>query len=43
LLATVEVNERSERVTLDTHQWQNLLDLQSELATFFRNIGEPDG
>jgi hypothetical protein len=43
LLATVEVNERSERVKLDAHQWQNLLDLQSELATYFRNIGEPDG
>jgi len=43
LLATVEVNERSERVTLDAPQWQHLLDLQSELATYFRNIGEPDG
>lgn len=43
LLATVEVNERSEHVTLDPQQWQNLLDLQSELATYFRNIGEPDG
>jgi pSer/pThr/pTyr-binding forkhead associated (FHA) protein len=43
LLATVEVNERSERVTLDAAQWQTLLDLQSELAMYFRNIGEPEG
>jgi len=43
LLATVEVNERSDRVTLDAVHWQSLLDLQSELATYYRNIGEPDG
>lgn len=29
-------------VTLDAARWQHLLDLQSRLATYLRNIGEPD-
>jgi hypothetical protein len=42
LLATVEVNGRTERVTLDAQQWQNLLDLQAQLSVYYRGIGEPD-
>ena len=29
------------RVTLDAGQWQNLLDLQAQLAAYLRDIGEP--
>jgi pSer/pThr/pTyr-binding forkhead associated (FHA) protein len=42
LLETVEVNGRTGRVTLDAEQWQNLLDLQVQLAEYYRGIGEPD-
>lgn len=31
-----------ERVILDYARWQHLLDLQARLATYLRNIGEPD-
>ena len=41
LLATVKVDDRADRVTLDTRRWQALLDLQSRLATYLRQIGEP--
>jgi predicted component of type VI protein secretion system len=41
LLATVRVNDSGETVTLDTRRWQSLLDLQSRLATYLRQIGEP--
>ncbi len=42
LLDTVQVDERDERVTLDQRQWQNLLDLQSRLASYLRQIGDPE-
>jgi pSer/pThr/pTyr-binding forkhead associated (FHA) protein len=32
---------RSERVTLEQRQWQNLLDVQDRLAGYLRAIGEP--
>jgi hypothetical protein len=41
LLATVHVDDGKECVTLDTRRWQSLLDLQSRLATYLRQIGEP--
>lgn len=41
LLVTVHVNDASESVTLDTRRWQSLLDLQSRLAAYLRQIGEP--
>ena len=41
LLATVESNEKAERVSLDFRQWQNLLDLQGKLADYLREIGDP--
>ena len=42
LIATVECNDKSERVALDFRQWQNLLDLQGKLADYLREIGEPE-
>ena len=42
LLLSVEVNERTESVTLAMREWQNLLDLQSRLSMLLRSIGEPE-
>lgn len=42
LLATVEVDGRTEQVTLESQKWQNLLDLQAQLARYYREVGEPD-
>jgi pSer/pThr/pTyr-binding forkhead associated (FHA) protein len=41
LLQSVKSKPKSERVTLDQRQWQNLLDLQDRLAGYLRRIGEP--
>jgi hypothetical protein len=41
LYATVEVKPDAERVTLEARQWQNLLDLESRLAGYLREIGQP--
>ena len=41
LLASVESRPRDDRVTLDQHQWQYLLDLQARVAEYLRQIGEP--
>jgi hypothetical protein len=42
LMATVEVDERSEQVTLDFAQWQRLLELQAQLARYHRSVGDPE-
>ena len=42
LIASVQCNEKQERVTLDFRQWQNLLDLQGKLADYLREIGDPE-
>jgi predicted component of type VI protein secretion system len=42
LVASVK-EEKSGRMSLDAADWQKLLDLQSRLAEFVREIGEPDG
>lgn len=42
LLASVKMNDDSTFVQLQTERWQYLLDLQSRLATYLREIGEPD-
>lgn len=42
LLGSVKVDDRSERVTLDQRQWQNLLDLQARLAAYLRSVADPD-
>lgn len=41
LLATVKCETGATKVTLDERKWQNLVDLQSRLATYLRQIGEP--
>ena len=43
LLAGVKFESRSkrERITVDERQWQALVDLQSRLAEYIRQIGEP--
>jgi len=42
LVQTVKVPPRSEEVTLQQRQWQNLLDLQARLASYLKAIGEPE-
>jgi hypothetical protein len=42
MLQTVQVDDKAERVTLDVRRWQDLVDLQSRLAEYLREIGEPD-
>jgi hypothetical protein len=41
LLESVKIDEKKERISVDDRQWQNLLDLQSRLATYLRSIGRP--
>ncbi len=42
LIDSVRIKGSAERVSLETREWQNLLDLQSRLAEFLRAIGEPE-
>lgn len=42
LLLSVNVEEDEERVTLAQEHWQHLLDLQSRLAAYLKNIGDPE-
>lgn len=42
LLNTVHVDRKGQHITLDAQQWQGLLNLQSRLADYLRQIGEPD-
>ena len=42
LIDSVQIVPDSERVTLETQQWQNLLDMQSRLAEYLCAIGEPE-
>jgi pSer/pThr/pTyr-binding forkhead associated (FHA) protein len=41
LLNSVTIKPDADRVTLEARQWQNLVDLQSRLATYLRSIGQP--
>jgi hypothetical protein len=41
LIDAVQAKGKTERVTLDMRQWQNLIDLQDRLANYLRAIGEP--
>jgi hypothetical protein len=41
LLGSVKVHGEEDRVELDMRQWQNLVDLQSRLASYLRSIGQP--
>jgi len=42
LLQSVEPVAKSDRVTLEQRQWQNLLDLEARLGAYLRSIGEPE-
>jgi pSer/pThr/pTyr-binding forkhead associated (FHA) protein len=42
LVQTVKVPSRSDHVTLEQRQWQNLVDLQARLAAYLKAIGEPE-
>lgn len=41
LLNSVKIKPEAERVSLEPRQWQNLVDLQSRLASYLRSIGQP--
>lgn len=42
LVGSVKGKADSERITLDSRQWQNIIDLQSRLAAYLRSIGHGD-
>ncbi|QGJ70154.1 FHA domain-containing protein FhaA [Planctomycetales bacterium 10988] len=41
LIESVQGEKNSERVNLDQRHWQNLIDLQMQVATYLRQIGDP--
>ena len=41
LIESVCSKGKTDRVTLDARQWQNLIDLQDRLALYLRKVGEP--
>ncbi|MEX0978738.1 MAG: FHA domain-containing protein [Pirellulales bacterium] len=41
LLNSVKIKADADQVTLDVRQWQNLVDVQSRLATYLRAVGRP--
>jgi hypothetical protein len=41
LVGSVRSKENDSRVTLEQHEWQNLVDLQDRLAGYLIQIGEP--
>jgi pSer/pThr/pTyr-binding forkhead associated (FHA) protein len=43
LVQAVTLPEGTDQVKLNVHQWQELLDLQAQLAEYLRSIGEPEG
>jgi len=42
LIQSARADETQEQVTVTLAQWQDLLDIQSQLAEYLRMIGEPD-
>jgi pSer/pThr/pTyr-binding forkhead associated (FHA) protein len=42
LLSSVNIEGKGERVTLDSKQWQFLVDLQSRIADYLRDITNPN-
>jgi pSer/pThr/pTyr-binding forkhead associated (FHA) protein len=42
LVHGISVPEGASNAQLDMHQWQQLLDLQAQLAEYLRRIGEPE-
>jgi hypothetical protein len=41
LLNSVKIKGEDDQVGLDARQWQNLIDIQSRLATYLRDVGQP--
>ena len=41
-MQSITLPEGATTVTLDIEQWQELLDLQAQLAEYLRKIGEPE-
>jgi hypothetical protein len=41
LLSSVQMAPQTGRITVDERQWQSLIDIQSRLAEYRHNIGEP--
>ena len=41
LIQSVKSNAKSNQVTLEQREWQNLIDLEDRLAGYLRRIGEP--
>ena len=42
LLSTVKTDDKEQHFQLDFRQWQDLIDIQSQLARYLRSIGDPD-
>jgi hypothetical protein len=42
LVQSITFPEGKKDVVIDIHQWQQLLDLQAQLAEYLRKIGEPE-
>ena len=42
LISSVGMEGKGERITLDVHQWQSLVDLQSRLAEYLRAVSDPN-
>jgi hypothetical protein len=42
LIHSVKAKPKSDKITLEQRQWQNLLDLHDRIAGYLRAIGEPE-
>lgn len=42
LLNSVNSDDKTEQLQIETREWQNLLDLQCRIAEYLRQIGDPD-
>jgi hypothetical protein len=42
LVQSAEIDETNAKATIPLSQWQELLDLQSQLAEYLRAIGDPE-
>ncbi|MEC9004733.1 MAG: FHA domain-containing protein [Planctomycetota bacterium] len=42
LLNSVNSDDKTEQLQVETREWQNLLDLQCRIAEYLRQIGDPD-
>ncbi len=41
-MQTAEIDEQNGKAVIPLMQWQELLDVQSQLAEYLRLIGDPD-